>query len=193
MWSDENNFTIFPNCTKVYVRRRPGEEFRRECLKPTVKHEGGKIMVWGCVSGASGMGKLKRIEGKVDAEVYYRILRHQMAPTMTRQGGRKSFIFMQDNAPVHTAKKIHDFLERNGYDVLDHPTQSPNLNPLENIWWAIEEALLDKLLPSNADDLFDKIKEVWDNYPTDERLKYIASMPRRIEAVIQARGWHTKY
>ena len=145
-------------------------------------------MVWGCVSGAGGMGKLKRIEGKVDAEVYYRILRHQMAPTMTRQGGRKSFIFMQD-----TAKKIHDFLERNGYDVLDHPAQSPDLNPLENIWWAMEEALLDKPLLSNADDLFDKIKEVWDNYPTDELLKYIASMPRRIEAVIQARSWHTKY
>ena len=108
MWPDESNFTIFPNCGKVYVRRRPGEEFRKECLKPTVKHGGGK-------SGAGGIGKLKRIEGKVDAEVYYRILRHQMAPTMTRQGGRQSFIFMQNNAPDHTAKKIHDFLERNGY------------------------------------------------------------------------------
>ena len=71
-------------------------------------------MVWGCVSGAGGMEKLKRIEAKVDAEVYYRILRHQMAPTMTRQGGRKSFIFMQENATVLTAKKIHDFFEQNG-------------------------------------------------------------------------------
>ena len=117
-------------------------------------------MVWGCVIGAGGMGKLKRIEGKVDAEVYYPILRHKMGPTMTCQGGRKSFIFMQDNVPVHTAKKIHVFLQRNGFDVLDHPAQSPDLNPLENIWWAIEEALLDKPLPSNVDDLFDKIKEV---------------------------------
>ena len=109
MWSNESNFTIFPNCGKVYVRRQPGEEFRRECLKPTVKHR-GKIMVWGCVSSAGGMGKLKRIEGKVDAEVYYRILRHQIAHIITRQGGRKSLIFMQD-VPVHTAKKIHDFPE----------------------------------------------------------------------------------
>ena len=138
----------------LYVRWRPGEEFSRECLKPTVKHERGKIMVWGCVSGAGGMGILKRVEGKVDAEVYYHILRHQMAPTMTRQGGRKSFNFMQDNAPVHTAKKINDFLERNGYDVLDDPAQSLDLSSLENIWWAIEKALLDKPLPSNGDALF---------------------------------------
>ena len=70
-------------------------------------------------------------------------------PTMTRQDGRKSFIFMQDNTPVHTAKKINYFLERNGYDELDDPAQSLDLNPLENIWWAIEKALLDKPLPPN--------------------------------------------
>ena len=70
--------------------------------------------------------------------------------------------------------------------MLDYPAQSPDLNHLENIWWAIKKALLDKPLPSNIDDLFNKIKEVWDNYPTDDLLKYIASMPRRIEAVIQA-------
>ena len=132
-------------------------------------------MVWGCVSGAGGMGKFKRIEGKVDAEDYCRILRHQTAPTMIRQGVRQSFIFVQDNAPVHTAKKIHDFLEWNGCDVLDNPTQSLDLNPLENIRWAIEKALLDKPLPSNANDLFDKIKEVWDYFSADELLKYIAS------------------
>ena len=57
---------------------------------------------------------------------------------------------------------------------------------------AIEKALLDKPLPSNANDLFDKIKEDWNNFPTDELLKYIASMPRRMEALIQAKGWQTR-
>ena len=62
----------------------------------------GSIMVWGCVSGA-GMGKLKRLDGKSDAEAYYRTLRQQSGPTMKLQDGQQSFIFIQDNAFAHTA------------------------------------------------------------------------------------------
>ena len=60
MWSDEIPFNLFPKCGKVYVRRQPGEEFQRQCLKPTIKHEGGSIMIWGCVSRAH-MGKLIKV------------------------------------------------------------------------------------------------------------------------------------
>ena len=191
MWSDESPFNLCPKCGKVYVQRRPGEEFQRQCLKPTIKHGEGSIMVWGCVSGAD-MGKLKSLEGKVDVEYYYRILGHQMGPTIKLQGGWQFFIFMQDNASVHTAKKNLQFLEQNNYD-LDHLPQSPDLNPLENIWWAIDQTLLDIPLPSNANDLLEKIEQICNNYPTDKQLKYIKSMPSHIEAVIQAKGCHTKY
>ena len=149
-------------------------------------------MLWGCVSEV-GMGQLTRIEGKLDAEAYYRVLRYQMAPAMRCQGGRQVLIFMQDNAPAHKSKKALTFLQRNNYVVLDHPAQSPDLNPLENIWWAIKQTLLDMPLPSNADDLYEKIKQIWENYPKDELVKYIESMPSCIEAVIQAKGWRMKY
>ena len=190
--SNESPYPVFPKCGRLYVRRRPGEEFNQNCLKPTVKHGGGKIMLWGCVSEV-GMGQLTRIEGKLDAEAYYRVLRYQMAPAMRCQGGRQVLIFMQDNAPAHKSKKALTFLQRNNYVVLDHPAQSPDLNPLENIWWAIKQTLLDMPLPSNADDLYEKIKQIWENYPKDELVKYIESMPSCIEAVIQAKGWRMKY
>ena len=67
-------------------------------------------MVWDCVNGAD-MGKLKRLEGKLDAEAYHRIIRHLMGGAMKLQGVRQSFIFMQDNASVPTAKKNLQFLE----------------------------------------------------------------------------------
>ena len=99
---------------------------------------------------------------------------------------------MQDNASVHTAKNLK-FLERNNYDLLEQLPQSPDINPLENISWAIEQVVLDIHLPSNANDLFEKIEQIQNNYPTDTLLQYIKSMPSRIEAVIPAKGWHTKY
>ena len=144
-------------------------------------------MVWGCVSGV-GMGQLTRIEGNVDAEAYYRVLRYQMAPAMRHQGGRHALIFMQDNAPTHKSKKALTFLQRNNYVVLDHPAQSPDLNPLENIWWAIKQTLLDMPLPSNADDLYEKIKQIWEKYPKDELVKYIEVYPAALRLLFKQKS-----
>ena len=76
------------HCSSIFCSRykfsrykyTPGEELKRQCLKPTVQHGGGSsIMVRGCVSDV-GMDKVKRVKGKVDEEVYYCISRHQMSP-----------------------------------------------------------------------------------------------------------------
>ena len=102
------------------------------------------------------------MEGKVDTKVYYWHIKssnngtHYETPRLPGQ----SFIFIQDNASVDTAKKNLESLEQNKYDLLDHCPQPPNLNPLGNIWWAIEQALLDISLPSNANDLFEKIEQI---------------------------------
>ena len=73
--------------------------------------------------------KLKKIEGNVGVDVYYRILPHQMAPYKNEKPmWQSSFIFMQDNALVYKANNVFDFLQRNCYDVLHYPGQSPDLN-----------------------------------------------------------------
>ena len=38
LWTDESTFSVFGECEKKYVRRRPGEEFNPECVRPTMKH-----------------------------------------------------------------------------------------------------------------------------------------------------------
>ena len=73
LWSDESKFNIFGSDGRQVVWRQPHEAMKRGCLKATVKHEGGSIMIWGCMS-ANGLGNLVRIEGTMYKEQYERIL-----------------------------------------------------------------------------------------------------------------------
>ena len=70
---------------------------------PTVKHGGGSIMLWGCFS-VTGIGRLVRIEGKMNGAKYREILDENLLQIaqVVRLGRR--FTFQQDNNPKHTAK-----------------------------------------------------------------------------------------
>ncbi len=53
---------------------QPDEEFKYKCVLPTVKHGGGSVMVWGCMS-AGETGELQFIEGTMNANIYCDILK----------------------------------------------------------------------------------------------------------------------
>ena len=110
LWTDESKFEIFSSKRRQYVRRRNGESLKEICLKPTIKHGGGSINVWGCLS-ANGVGDLVRIDGIMNAEKYKQILIHHGIPSGKRLIGNK-FIFQQYNDPKNTANIVKRYLER---------------------------------------------------------------------------------
>ncbi len=84
------------------------------------------------------------------------------------------------------------WLNDHGVGVLDWPANSPDLNPIDNLWGIVKRKMRDTR-PNNADELKATVKETWASIPPQQCHKLITSMPRRIEAVIKAKGAPTKY
>ncbi len=149
------------------------------------------VMIWAAMSSA-GVGPLCFLKSTVNAAIYQEILEHFMLLSADKLYGDADFIFQQDLAPAHTAKGTKSWFNDHGVTVLDWPANSPDLNPIENLWGIVKRKMRDTR-PNNADDLKAAIKETWASIPPQQCHKLITSMPRRIEAVIEAKGAPTKY
>jgi hypothetical protein len=155
-----------------------------------VKHD-KKVMVWGCFS-YGGVGRLYRINGIMFKEDYKSILIRQMIPSAQVLFTGIPFIFQQDNDPKHTAKVCQAYLVNKAVNTLDWPAQSPDLNPIENLWSQLDRNLKDRVC-NTEDQLFDVLKAGWEALPQDYVQKLVDSMPSRCREVIKANGYATKY
>ena len=110
-------------------------------------------------------------------------------------------LFLQDNAPVHRAAATAEFLQEHGIQVVDFPPYSPDLNPIEHMWWMLKRTV-HRLYPElstigTSEEDWEKfcraLKEAWKEIPCAYIRKLIHSMPDRLHAVRRARGYQTKY
>ena len=109
-------------------------------------------------------------------------------------------IFMQDNARIHTAHVVMDWLEENGIEVMDWPPYSPDLNPIENIWALLKKKIyeLEPSLITRSDSimlslLHETAIRAWESLSEELLNDLTLEMENRCEAVIEVDGWYTKY
>lgn len=191
-FSDESSFEILPKNLQ-FVRRRSGEKFHPKCMVPTVKHP-TKVMIWSVISG-KGTGRIYIVEGTMRQDQYKEVLQSKLFPQLQEWfPNGESFVFMQDGAPCHTAHSIKAFLQQENVPLLPWPGNSPDMNPIENVWELVKREIAKDVITTKAQ-LIEKIIDVWNHHPKMQETVQacINSMPRRIKALLRAKGGPTKY
>ena len=100
---------------------------------------------------------------------------------------------MQDNDPKHTSKMGRAFLEQHNINWWKTPPESPDLNPIENLWHELKEYLRREVKPKTKAELVDGIVEFWGSVSGEKCRKYIRHLDKVIPRVIELGGAATGY
>ncbi len=118
----------------------------------------------------------------MNANMYCDILKQSMIPSLRRLGRRA--VFQHDN-DHYLAKKLR-------VKVMDWPSKSPNLNPIEHLWDILKRKVEERMV-ANISQLRDVVMEEWKRTPVATCEALVNSMLKRVKAVLENNGCHTKY
>lgn len=171
------------------VRTGRGFQFVRSCGWTSVPVFGGLCY--------DELLPLHFISGRFNAEDYVRVLQDVYLPILRQKFETRPFILQQDNAPTHAARAVKEFVS--GIPELERawvyqPAYSPDLNPIEHVWSRLKRMLSEKNLP-NSESLAAATQQAWTTINADKEFLrgLTASMPDRLQAVIDASGGPTSY
>lgn len=153
IWSDETSVQLESH--RRYAFRKKDQPPK---LKPRPKHP-VKVHVWAGIS-KRGSTQVCIFEGIMDSDFYLRIVRHFLLPFIASDFPT-THRFMQDNDPKHTSRKSQKFFEEHAVNWWRTPPESPDLNPIENLWHELKEFLRREVKPTTKQELIDGIRSFW--------------------------------
>ncbi|GBN35707.1 Transposable element Tc1 transposase [Araneus ventricosus] len=121
-------------------------------------------------------------------EILYPLVPSFIAPMDTDE------IFLADKARPHRARFVRSYLESKIIPQMAWPARSPDLNPMEHVWSMLGKRIAGRSVPPGTfQELQEALLQEWAFLPQQAINDTIASMPRRCQACISARGYHTRY
>jgi len=186
IFTDETTFSQFNKPRKVW--RQKGEIIKA----PTVKHS-GKVHVYGCFS-EKGFGKIYCFTENLNADLLCTIYETTLLPSAGIFFGKNnhSWKLQEDNDPKHTSGKAKKWKKDNDIKRISWPSQSPDLNPMENVW-AVLKANVSNYKPSSTKELIRIIKKEWEELDKVFAKNLVVSMKKRIFDILYNKGDHIYY
>jgi hypothetical protein len=195
VWTGETKINRFGSDGRRYAWKRDDEPVQPRHVQTTVKHGGGNIKLWSCIT-YNGVGFIVKIDSILNQELYKEILMQDLPDSLLDYCMKEEdIIFQQDNDPKHTARSVQEWFAEQSFEVMVWPSQSPDLNPIENIW-----ALLKKRLYRDYDRPakgmlahWDRIHKTWYKITKQECQRVIDTIPERCRQVIAKKGYWIDY
>ena len=186
IFTDESK--IEQNSTGRRSYRKTGQAPLR---KPKPKHP-YSFLVWGGIS-MRGSTPLVIFNGIMDSIFYQEhILGTAFVPFVNHvyPDGHRLY---QDNDPKHTSRSTQAYMEQHNINWWKSPPESPDINPIENLWHDMKDFLNTKVRPRNKSEFEEGLHTYWATVTPDKCRRYIRHIHKVMPAVIKNKGGPTKY
>ena len=179
--------TINAGVRRKKVWHRPG----RKMVIRTVKHP-IRVHIWGCVS-SRGFGRCYVFKENLNAKKLLEIYDKALLPSIHDLfGDVGECVLQEDNDPKHTSKIAAKWREDIGLTRMPWPAQSPDQNCIENVWHVLKVRVSNRH-PRDIKELVRAIKSEWASLSMEYAEKLVGSMPRRVQALLDAQGDYTMF
>ncbi|GBM73003.1 Transposable element Tcb1 transposase [Araneus ventricosus] len=193
LFTDKSRFNIQNDSRRAMLWREPGTRYRAPNIVERDHYRGGGLLVWAGIATNGRTDLYVFAGGSVTAARFRDEILHPLVRAFIPAMGTDA-IFMDDNARPHRARLVRSYLEVETIPHMSWPARSTNLNPIEHVWGMLGRRFAGRSVePGTLHELQLVLLQEWALLPQQAINDTIASMPRRCQACISARGYHTRY
>ena len=185
IFSDESTIQLDQH-SRLCFRKR----LQPRLLKQRAKHP-LKLHIWAGIS-KRGATSVIMFTGIMDAERLERVYEAGLIPFI-REYYPDHHRLYQDNDPKHCSHRIEDYFEEKGINWWPTPAESPDLNPIENLWGSLKQYLRNTYKPKNLQELKDGIQHFWNTLTPEVCTRYVNHLQKVIPTVVEKEGGPSGY